>query len=85
MVEIDSESRRIGPRNVDWIAVYDGWLRGGSAEHLAQQFGLRPKTVSLRCGWVDQHFPPGAPTRLIVSFAQALADAHALLESDEPA
>jgi hypothetical protein len=83
MVEQADASRRTGPRNVDWIAVYDGWSRGDSAEHLAARFGMQVKTVSLRCGWIDQHFPPGAPVRLIDSFAQVLDEAHALLESGE--
>lgn len=84
MVETDSESRRIGPRDTNWVALYDAWIRGASAEHLADTYGLAITTVTQRCGWLDQHFPPGQPVRMIASFTRNLDAARTLLDSGEP-
>lgn len=84
MVEIAKPKRKTGPRKVDWVSLYDGWTRGRSAESLAEEYGLVLKTVTTRCGWLDQNFPPGAPGRLIASFTRTLDAAYALLESGQP-
>jgi len=70
-------------RRFDWIAIYEGWKRGRSAQALAREHGLGADTVALRCGWIDQNFPPGAPARLLVSFARRLDEAHQVLERGE--
>lgn len=84
MVEIAKPKRKTGPRNVDWVTLYEGWIRGRSADSLAEEYGLVLKTVTTRCGWLDQNFPPGAPERLIANFTRTLDAAHSLLESGKP-
>lgn len=84
MVEKDSETPKRGPRKVDWIAVHTRWSEGRSAAWIADQFGLQPATVSLRCGWIDTHFPPTAPARFKATLARRLEASQAALEAGEP-
>lgn len=70
-------------RRVNWIAIYDGWRRGGTAEALAREHGLKPATVDVRCSWIDQHFPPGAPARTLADLGRRLEQAQAALDAGE--
>ncbi|XBQ16297.1 MAG: hypothetical protein ABL308_00105 [Oceanicaulis sp.] len=84
MVEIKGR-RRTGPRNVDWVAVYERWSAGERAGLIADEFGLQPDTVQQRCKWLDQNFPREARSRRAHGFSQALEEAHASLLSGDPA
>ncbi|WP_273019540.1 hypothetical protein [Oceanicaulis sp. UBA2681] len=70
-------------RRYDWIAIHEGWRAGQGAEHLAEAFGLKPKTITDRCGWIDQHFPPPAPARMIAELNRRLEAALAALDAGD--
>ncbi|WP_421857855.1 hypothetical protein [Oceanicaulis sp.] len=72
-----------GGRRFDWIAIHEGWRAGQSAEHLAEAFKLKPKTITDRCGWIDQHFPSPAPARMIAELNRRLEAALAALDQGE--
>lgn len=85
MVEKDTESPKRGSRGADWIAVHQLWAEGHDAAWIAAKFGLTRRYVSSRCGWIDAHFPPGAPLRFKAGLARRLEAALATLERGEAA
>lgn len=84
MVDKTDEKQVSGQgKRFDWIAIYDGWRLGQSAEGLAQTFGLKPSTITMRCSWLDQHFPPCAPRRRLAELNLLFDRAQADLESGD--
>ncbi|MFW6412790.1 MAG: hypothetical protein ACOC0V_01510 [Oceanicaulis sp.] len=83
MVENTGEARRTGPRNVDWVAVYERWRANEEADVIATAFGLTVGTVEQRCKWLDQNFPAGTRVRTAHAFARRLEEAHAALIGGE--
>lgn len=89
MVEMNTKTPLPAPdrtgagRRYDWIAIHEGWRAGQGAEHLAAAFGLKPKTITDRCGWIDQHFPPPAPARMIAELNRRLEAALAALDDGD--
>ena len=83
MVEKDTESPKRAPRGADWIAVHQLWAEGHDAAWIANKFGLTRRYVSSRCGWIDAHFPPGAPLRFKAGLARRLEAVVATLARGE--
>ena len=80
----DPAPKRTGGRRFDWIAIHEGWRAGESADALAAAYGLKAKTITDRCGWIDQHFPAPAPVRLIAELNRRLEQAMARLDDGDP-
>ncbi|WP_306017190.1 hypothetical protein [Oceanicaulis sp. MMSF_3324] len=78
------EPKRTGGKRFDWIAIHEGWRAGESADALAAAYGLKAKTITDRCGWIDQHFPPPTPVRLIAELNRRLLKAMARLDDGDP-
>jgi hypothetical protein len=54
----------MAPVSVDWPDVYEAWSAGEPPEAIAQRHGIQARTVRIRCGWVDHHFPPADAARM---------------------
>ena len=66
-----------------WVAIYERWQAGQSARQIAKVFDISERKIALRCGWIDQHFPPGAPARLMTHFTRELDEARKVLDAGE--
>jgi len=84
MVENSDEQTPSGlGKRFDWVAIYEGWRSGESADQLAETFGLKASTIHLRCGWLDQNFPPWAPRRRLAELNLLLCRAQGDLETGD--
>ena len=79
------EPKRTGGRRFDWVAIHEGWRAGQSAESLAKAHKLTVRTITERCGWIDQFFPPPAPARLIAELNRRLVEAMSRLDEGDAA